>query len=174
MNNDINVKKTPKKPEAEILLDRQLEMKDKTKAANVVTIVLFCLFILFFGVMFIIMPDNEYSQTEKRQLASAPDMSWFRISTGLGRDLKMMTMTEEEKAAYKDKANWNSIRSELYEKIEKMNVSDEKKTELKSKVTYDKYFKVFSDDVSDYYSDQFPFRDQLRVIKAAAEIAMLK
>ncbi len=179
MNNDIgtenkSVKKLPKKPEAEILLDRQLEMKDKSKAANILTIILFCLFVLFFGVMFIILPDNEYSQTEKRVLASAPDMSWYRISTGLQRDLKMMTMTEDEKAAYKDKANWSNIQKELYEKIDKMNASDEKKAELRSKVTYEKYFKVFSDDVSDYYSDQFPFRDQLRVIKAATEIAMLK
>ena len=179
MNNEIkqeNVpsKKTPKKPEAEILLDRQLEMKDKTKTSNIITIVLFCAFILFFGLMFCILPDNAYSQTEKRALASAPDMSWFRISTGLGRDLKMMTMTEDEKAAYKDKANWSNIQTELYEKIDKMNVSDEKKTELRKKVTYDRYFKVFSDDISDYYSDQFPFRDQLRVIKAATEIAMLK
>ena len=179
MNNEIKiesapVKKTPKKPEAEILLDRQLAMKDKTKLSNIITIAFFCVFILFFGIMFIIMPDNAMSQTEKRQLASAPDLSWAHIKLGLDRDLKLMTMTEDQKTAYTDSSNWSNVKSDIDAEIDKMNLSDEEKSDLKLSITHKSYFKSFSDEVSDYYKDQFPFRDQLRVIKAFTELIMLK
>ena len=145
-NNDIRVelpaKKPRKKPEAEILLDRQLEMKTKTKKTDIAIIASFCAFILFFGIMFFVLPDKTYSETEKRALKQAPSMTFSRIGEDLKRDLKLMTMTEDEKKAYI--------------------------AELGSG------YKVFSDEIGDYYADQFPFRDQLRVIKAAVEIGMFK
>ncbi len=149
MNNNENeikapetVKKPKKKPEAEILLDRQLEMKSKTRKTDIAILASFCAFILFFGVMFFIMPDKEYSETEKRALKQAPSLSFSRIGNDLKRDLKLMIMTEDEK----------------YEYISELGDS----------------YKVFSDEIGDYYADQFPFRDQLRVVKAAVEIGMLK
>ena len=145
-NNEIKapeaVKKPKKKPEAEILLDKQLEMKAKTRKTDIAILASFCLFILFFGVMFFIMPDKEYSETEKRALKQAPVMTFSRIGEDLKRDLKIMTMTEDEKKAY----------------IAELGDS----------------YKVFSDEIGDYYADQFPFRDQLRVVKAATEIGLLK
>ncbi|MBO4870160.1 MAG: hypothetical protein J5585_10670 [Clostridia bacterium] len=151
------VKKPKKKPEAEILLDRQLEMKDKTKKTDIAILACFCAFILFFGVMFFIMPDKTYSETEKRTLKQAPDMSFSRIVSDLKRDLKLMTMTDEEKAAYKSEDNWSEV-----------------KAEAKTDASYGDYFAVFADEIGDYYADQFPFRDQLRAVKAAAEIGLLK
>ncbi len=145
-NNEIKVenpvKKPKKKPEAEILLDRQLEMKTKTRKTDIAILASFCAFILFFGIMFFVMPDKEYSETEKRPLKQAPSMTFSRIGEDLKRDLKLMTMTETEKKAY----------------IAELG---------------DKYL-VFSDEIGDYYADQFPFRDQLRTVKAAVEIGMLK
>ena len=145
-NNDIKVeapaKKPKKKPEAEILLDKQLEMKTKTRKTDIAILASFCAFILFFGIMFFILPDKTYSETEKRTLAQFPSLSFSRIVNDLKRDLKIMTMTEDEKKAY----------------IAELGDS----------------YKVFSDEIGDYYADQFPFRDQLRVVKAAAEIGMLK
>jgi len=145
-NNEIKApettKKPRKKPEAEILLDRQLEMKTKTRKTDIAILASFCAFILFFGIMFFVLPDKEYSETEKRVLKQAPSLSFSRIADDLKRDLKIMTMTEEEKKAY----------------IAELGDS----------------YKVFSDEIGDYYADQFPFRDQLRVVKAAAEIGMLK
>lgn len=145
-NNDIKVetpvKKPKKKPEAEILLDRQLEMKAKTRKTDIAILASFCAFILFFGVAFFVIKDKTYSETEKRTLAQMPSLSFGRIVSDLKRDLRLMTMTEEEKKAY----------------IAELGDS----------------YKVFSDEIGDYYADQFPFRDQLRVVKAAAEIGMLK
>lgn len=136
------VKKPKKKPEAEILLDRQLEMKGKTRKTDIAILASFCAFILFFGVAFFVIKDKDYSETEKRTLTQMPSLSFSRIVSDLKRDLKLMTMTEDEKKAY----------------IAELGAD----------------YKVFSDEIGDYYADQFPFRDQLRVVKAAAEIGMLK
>ncbi|MBR6920674.1 MAG: hypothetical protein IKH51_00605, partial [Clostridia bacterium] len=145
-NNEIKVetpaKKPKKKPEAEILLDKQLEMKAKTRKTDIAILASFCAFILFFGVAFFVIKDKTYSETEKRTLAQMPSLSFSRIVNDIKRDLKLMTMTEDEKKAY----------------IAELGDS----------------YKVFSDEIGDYYADQFPFRDQLRVVKAAAEIGMLK
>ena len=142
MNAAPAVKKPKKKPEAEILLDRQIEMKAKTRKTDIAILASFCAFILFFGIMFFILPDKAHSQTENRDLAQMPSLSFSRIVNDLKRDLKLMTMTEDEKKAYIAELGDN--------------------------------YKVFSDEIGDYYADQFPFRDQLRVVKAAAEIGMLK
>ena len=145
-NNEVKVetpiKKEKKKPEAEILLDRQLEMKGKTRKTDIAILASFCAFILFFGIMFFVMPDKANSETEKRELQQMPSLSFSRIISDLKRDLKLMTMTEDEKKAYIKELGDN--------------------------------YKVFSDEIGDYYADQFPFRDQLRVVKAAVEIGMLK
>ncbi|MBQ7698832.1 MAG: hypothetical protein IJT49_00645 [Clostridia bacterium] len=145
-NNEIKVetpaKKQKQKPEAEILLDKQLQMKSKTRKTDIAILASFCAFILFFGIAFFVIKDKTYSETEKRTLAQMPSLSFSRILNDLKRDLKLMTMTEDEKKAYTAELG-NS-------------------------------YKVFSDEIGDYYADQFPFRDQLRVVKAAAEIGMLK
>ncbi len=145
-NNEIKVeapvRKPKQKPEAEILLDRQLEMKGKTRKTDIAILASFCVFILFFGIMFFVLPDKTYSETEKRTLAQMPSLTFSRIGGDLQRDLKLMTMTEDEKKAY----------------VAELGDS----------------YKVFSDEIGDYYADQFPFRDQLRVVKAAVEIGMLK
>lgn len=159
-NNEKTVKAAPKprkKPEAEILLDRQLEMKDKTRKTDFAILSVFCAFILFFGIAFFIVPDKKYSETEKRALQQAPDMSFSRIASDLRRDLRLITMTEEEKAEYKSEQNWDKV-----------------KAEVGTDKSYKDYFTVFSDEIGDYYADQFPLRDQLRALKAAFEIGLLK
>ena len=161
MENNENVTKVApkpkKKPEAEILLDRQIEMKKKTRATDIAILSVFCAFILFFGVAFFVIPDKTYSETEKRALQQAPDLSFSRIASDIRRDLRLMTMTDTEKAEYKSEKNW-----------------DEVKAAVKTDRSYKDYFTVFADEIGDYYADQFPFRDQLRAVKAAAEIGLLK
>ena len=102
-NNEIKVetpaKKQKQKPEAEILLDKQLQMKSKTRKTDIAILASFCAFILFFGIAFFVIKDKTYSETEKRTLAQMPSLSFSRILNDLKRDLKLMTMTEDEKKA---------------------------------------------------------------------------
>lgn len=149
--------KPKKKPEAEILLDRQIEMRKKSRGTDIAIISVFCAFILFFGIAFFVIPDKAISKTENRALKQAPDLSFSRIVSDLKRDLRMMTMTESEKAEYRSEANWDNV-----------------KAAVGTDKSYKDYFAVFSDEIGDYYADQFPFRDQLRAVKAATEIALLK
>lgn len=138
------VKKPVKKPEAEILLDRQLEMKREAKGTDIGLVAVFCAIVLALGILFWAIPDKAYSESEKRSLKQLPEMSVQRVIDDAVRDLKMMTMTETEKKAYREE------------------------------LAKDGRDLVFSDEIGEYFADQFPFRDELRVLKAVCEIGMLK
>ncbi len=97
-----NNKKQPKIPEAEILLNKQLDMAKKTKGADIVCITLFCTLILAATAAFWIIPDKDYSDEEKRQLQQFPTISAERIKADLKRDIAELFMTYEEKAAAND------------------------------------------------------------------------
>lgn len=152
MNNMENVKekvevktKAPaKKPEAEILLDKQLEMGKTARGTDIALVAAFCAIVLALGVLFWAVPDKEYSESEKRSLKQFPEISVQRFIDDTIRDLKMMTMTEEEKKAYS---------AELAKEGKDL---------------------VLADEIGEYFADQFPFRDELRVLKAVCEIGMLK
>ena len=52
------------------------------KTMQIVTAVLFCLFIGLFGVLHIVLPDREFSPTENRTLAALPVFSWETLVDG--------------------------------------------------------------------------------------------
>ena len=52
------------------------------KTMNLITAVIFCLFIGAFGVMHIILPDRTFSPTENRNLSSLPEFSWKELVDG--------------------------------------------------------------------------------------------
>lgn len=133
-----NVKKEIKKPEAEILVDKQLEIAAGTKHPDFIGLVLFSAFILIFAVAFWIVPDNEKSELERRQLTQCPEFTLGRLWQDIKKDTSELFMTYEEKLAATDS-----------------NPS-------------------LADEIADYYSDQFPLRNQLRTLKAASEIFLGK
>ena len=61
--------------EADLLLEKQLELKDKSGFANVLTAVLCFGFIFVFAVLFWIVPDKEMSESENRVLAGFPEFT---------------------------------------------------------------------------------------------------
>ncbi len=95
-------KKQSKIPEAEILLNKQLDMAKRTKKTDIVCIVLFCALIAAATVGFWIVPDKDYSDEEKRQLQQFPDMSIERFINDLKRDVSELFMTYEDKVAAND------------------------------------------------------------------------
>ncbi len=133
-----NAKKEIKKPEAEILVDRQLEIADGTKRADLTGLILFAAFILIFAVAFWVVPDNKTSELERRQLKQCPDFTFSRLWQDVKKDTSELFMTYEEKLA-----------------------STESNPSL-------------ADEIADYYSDQFPLRNELRTLKAASEILLGK
>ena len=86
-----------KKPEAEVLLDKQLEFSSKTKKSNVITSVSFTAVILITAVLFWVLPDSEYSGEEKRALKQMPEISVSRFIKDFKEDLNEIFMTDEEK-----------------------------------------------------------------------------
>ena len=54
--------------EEDALLEKQLELKDKSKFANILTAVLCFGFIFAFGILFWIVPDKAKSESEIEQL----------------------------------------------------------------------------------------------------------
>ena len=125
------------KPEAEVLLDKQLEFSSKTKKANVITSVSFAAVILITAVLFWILPDSEYSGEEKRALKQMPEISVSRFIKDFKTELDEIFMTDEEKQAL--------------EKSESL-----------------------SDEISEYYADQFPARNALRALKGYTEMLLCK
>ncbi len=91
-----NIKKE-KIPEAEILLNEQLKIAKKTRSADVICVVLFCVLILSATLAFWIIPDKDYSDEEKRQLQQIPTLTLERMKSDLQRDVSEMFMTYEEK-----------------------------------------------------------------------------
>lgn len=133
-----SVKKVVKKPEAEILVDKQLEIANGTKRPDFIGLILFSAFILIFAVAFWVVPDNEKSELERRQLTQCPEFTFQRLWQDIKKDTSELFMTYEEKLAATDS-----------------NPS-------------------LADEIADYYSDQFPLRNQLRTLKAASEIFLGK
>lgn len=126
-----------KKPEAEILLDKQLEFSSKTKKENVITSVIFSAFIIIFAVLFWIIPDSEYSGEEKRALKQLPEISISRFVADFKQDLSEIFMTHDEKKELGD--------------------TD-----------------ALSDEIAEYYADQFPLRNVLRAVKGYTETILCK
>ena len=88
-----------KKPEAEILLDKQLELAHKAKKSNIITAIVFLTVIFAITVIFWIMPDNAYSGEEKRALKQLPEMTVDRFICDFKQDIREIFMTYEEKQA---------------------------------------------------------------------------
>ncbi len=88
-----------KKPEAEILLDKQLELAHRAKKSNIITAIVFLTVIFAITVIFWIMPDNAYSGEEKRALKQLPEMTVDRFIGDLKQDIREIFMTYEEKQA---------------------------------------------------------------------------
>ena len=91
-----------KKPEAEILLEKQLELASKAKKSNIITSAIFLVLIFAVSIAFWIVPDNEYSGEEKRSLKQLPEISFERFVSDLKQDCKEIFMTYDEKQALKD------------------------------------------------------------------------
>lgn len=88
-----------KKPEAEILVDKQLEVCDKTKHQDLLALILFCAFIIIFAAAFWIVPDKATSELERRQLAQCPEFTLARLWQDVEKDIDELFMTYEQKAA---------------------------------------------------------------------------
>ena len=54
----------------------------KPKKSDFVTIALFCGFLFAMTVLYLILPKTEFSQLEKRYLATAPRADWKDIASG--------------------------------------------------------------------------------------------
>ncbi len=68
--------------EADMLLEKQLELKDSSKFANVITAVLCFGFIFAFAIMFWIIPDSLKSESENRELQQAPVFNLNTLISG--------------------------------------------------------------------------------------------
>ncbi len=91
-----------KKPEAEILLEKQLELASKSKKSNIITVIIFLAVIFIVTVLFWIIPDNAYSGEEKRALKQLPEITLERFAGDFKQDIKEIFMTYEEKQASKE------------------------------------------------------------------------
>ncbi len=54
----------------------------KHKISDVLTCVLFCAFLFAFLALFLFLPEQNYSEKEKRYLAEKPELTWENVSTG--------------------------------------------------------------------------------------------
>ena len=53
-----------------------------TKWLNRITAALFCLFIMGFGLLHLLLPDREFSELENRRLAQLPEFTWQALASG--------------------------------------------------------------------------------------------
>ncbi len=61
----------------------------KVKISEWITTFAFCAFLAVMSVLFILLPKQEMSETEKRNLEKAPEFSWENLSSGkLGADIE--------------------------------------------------------------------------------------
>ena len=61
----------------------------KAKLHEIVTCILFCGFIGIMGIVYLLMPKQEFSELEKRQLAAFPVLNWETLTSGkFGSDLE--------------------------------------------------------------------------------------
>lgn len=168
MNNNTSIpapeKKAPKIPEAEILLNRQLDMAKKNRISDLCILLVFCVIVAGFGILFWIMPDAEYSGLERRALQQFPSMTFERTQKDTERDILEMTLTEAQKTAL-SKAEINESDRALFP-----GKTDAEINEMKTLMA----LPVLADEIGDYYADQFPLRSQLRVLKGVCELGLLK
>lgn len=68
--------------EADMLLEKQFELKDTSKFSNILTAVLCFGFIFAFAVMFWVIPDSEKSEAEQRTLQQIPAFSLDTLIDG--------------------------------------------------------------------------------------------
>lgn len=54
----------------------------KRKISDIITTVLFCSFLGAMLIMFLVLPDQDFSEKEKRYLADFPEVTWENISSG--------------------------------------------------------------------------------------------
>ena len=54
----------------------------KNKLSDILTCALFCTFLFAFLVLFLCLPEQNYSEKEKRYLSEKPKLTWENISTG--------------------------------------------------------------------------------------------
>lgn len=86
MNNNVNI--TPKKKRVNAddttaeYLQLQMSLKDKSRGANLLLIILTMGFILTFAVLFWALPDKDFSAEENRSLATLPEISFENLLSG--------------------------------------------------------------------------------------------
>ncbi len=86
-----------KRSEADILLDKQLEMSVTTKKSDIILSVIFLLLIFGITILFWALPDNDYSGAEKRQLKQLPEISASRFANEFKQGFNEIFMTYDEK-----------------------------------------------------------------------------
>lgn len=82
-----------------------------TKTSSIVQVILFCLFIAAFFILFLIMPDVEFSEQENRELTQAPEFTFEALFTDKFTS-KFETYTTDQ---FPFRDSWTTIkaRSEL-------------------------------------------------------------
>ena len=58
----------------------------KAKLHEIVTCILFCAFVAGMGIFYLVLPDASFSETEKRELADFPQITWENIKGGTFAD----------------------------------------------------------------------------------------
>lgn len=54
----------------------------KTKKTDIITCILFAGFLFAMLVLFLVMPDKDFSEKEKRYLTAAPELTWHSVASG--------------------------------------------------------------------------------------------
>lgn len=88
-----------KKPEAEILLDKQLEIASRTKATDIIISIIFLVLVFGITILFWALPDSDYSGEEKRALKQLPEISAKRFADEFVSGFNEIFMTYDEKQA---------------------------------------------------------------------------
>lgn len=54
----------------------------KNKITDILTCVLFCAFLFSVFALFLFLPEQDFSEKEKRYLAEKPELTWENVSSG--------------------------------------------------------------------------------------------
>ena len=76
------IKRKDADTEAAEYMELQMKLSDKSKASNIVLIILTLGFIFAFAILFWVMPDNDFSAEENRTLQKAPEMTFENLFSG--------------------------------------------------------------------------------------------
>ena len=55
----------------------------KAKKSDIIICILFCGFLFTVLALFLLVPDKDFSEKEKRYLAGSPELTWENISSGV-------------------------------------------------------------------------------------------